>query len=99
MFWERFCLLCSQSGKSPNRIAADADLFSTGMVTKYIKGATPNGEILSKVADYFGVSVDYLLGRSDSPVLIASWDDLYNSSDKMSDAQLDSLVRKIHDLL
>ena len=27
------------------------------------RGTIPNGEILSKIADYFNVSVDYLLGR------------------------------------
>ncbi len=29
----------------------------------------PNQEILQKIADYFKVSVDYLLGRSDDPKL------------------------------
>lgn len=27
----------------------------------------PNGESLKKVADYFNVSTDYLLGRTDNP--------------------------------
>lgn len=29
--------------------------------------STPNPEMLSKIATYFGVSVDYLLGRTASP--------------------------------
>jgi len=28
---------------------------------------TPNGETLQKIANYFGVSVDYLLGKTDEP--------------------------------
>ena len=30
-------------------------------------GAIPNGEILLKIADYFNVSIDYLMGRTDNP--------------------------------
>lgn len=63
MFWERYSYLCNKVGMSPNKVAADANLFSTGMITKYKNGASPSGDILMKVADYFNVSVDYLLGR------------------------------------
>ena len=31
------------------------------------KTKTPNGDRLSKVADYFGVTTDYLLGRTETP--------------------------------
>ena len=31
------------------------------------KGNTPNAETVSKLADYFDVSVDYLLGKTDDP--------------------------------
>ncbi|WP_239255371.1 helix-turn-helix domain-containing protein [Listeria ilorinensis] len=31
------------------------------------KKKTPNGESLQKVADFFNVSTDYLLGRTDNP--------------------------------
>lgn len=31
------------------------------------KRKTPNGDSLKKVADYFNVSVDYLLGREEKP--------------------------------
>ncbi|MGX6979083.1 helix-turn-helix domain-containing protein [Vagococcus elongatus] len=33
------------------------------------KKKVPNGESLNKVADYFNVSTDYLLGRTDNPAL------------------------------
>jgi transcriptional regulator with XRE-family HTH domain len=32
-------------------------------ITGYVKGRVPKGETLDKLADMFGVSVDYLLGR------------------------------------
>lgn len=37
--------------------------LSNGSVSKWAK-STPNSKYLEKVADYFDVSVDYLLGRS-----------------------------------
>ncbi|RXV42213.1 transcriptional regulator [Enterococcus faecalis] len=40
--------------------------LSNGMVSKWSK-SKPNSEPLSKVADYFDVSTDYLLGRTDLP--------------------------------
>ena len=36
--------------------------FSNGYFSKW-KNVSPNSEGLAKVSDYFGVSVDYLLGR------------------------------------
>lgn len=36
--------------------------FGNGTISKW-DNATPSGDRLSKVADYFGISVDFLLGR------------------------------------
>lgn len=45
--------------------ALEAELgFGNGTIVKWDK-ASPNSEKLTKVADYFHVSVDYLLGRED----------------------------------
>jgi len=40
--------------------------FSHGSISKWDK-QSPSSERLQKVADYFDVSTDYLLGRSDIP--------------------------------
>lgn len=41
-------------------------LISNGMVTQWKKGLTsPSKKTLKKLADYFNVSVDYLLGRDE----------------------------------
>ena len=37
-------------------------------IGKYETGTQPSTEIISRLADFFDVSVDYLLGRSDNPV-------------------------------
>lgn len=43
--------------------------LSNSTVTKWKKtGATPSGETIAKIASYFGVSVDYLLGTKNDPV-------------------------------
>ena len=39
--------------------------FGNGTIRKW-DNATPSGDKLAKVADYFNVSVDYLLGREDT---------------------------------
>ena len=36
-------------------------------VSKWENGSYPEGDLLPKLADYFDVSVDYLLGRTDNP--------------------------------
>lgn len=42
--------------------------YSNGYLAKW-KTNTPNADELPRLADYFGVSVDYLLGREDKPSL------------------------------
>lgn len=62
MFYDNFKLLCDQRGVSPKRAVMEIGL-SNSIATKWKNtGATPNGETLKKIADYFGVSVAYLLG-------------------------------------
>ena len=40
--------------------------FSNGSLRKW-DTSTPSGDKIEKVADYFNVSTDYLLGRTDNP--------------------------------
>lgn len=62
MFYDVYKTLCEQRGISLSRAAAEIGL-SNATVTKWKKtGAAPTGETLTRVAAYFGVSVDRLLG-------------------------------------
>lgn len=48
---------------------------SLGYSTNYfytLKTKTPNAERLQEIADYFNVSTDYLLGRTDNPAIAGS---------------------------
>ena len=63
MFWERFYSLCLRNGKKPNPVGKEIGL-SSGIISKWKNGGIPNGETLMKLARYFNVSTDYLLGLS-----------------------------------
>lgn len=62
MFWENYVDLCSRKGLSPNAVAAELGK-SSGSVTAWKNGTVPRETTLKKIADYFDVSVDFLIGR------------------------------------
>ena len=62
MFWETFVNLCNEHDIKPNPVAKALGIPS-GSVTDWKKGKTPRSTTLQKIADYFGVTVDYLLGN------------------------------------
>ena len=69
MFWDRLYHLCTKNNFKPNTVAKAIGL-STATATKWKNGSVPNGEALSKIADYLDCSVDYLLGRTDTPQVV-----------------------------
>ena len=69
MFWERFVQECSNVGKKPNPVAKELGI-SSGAVTSWKNGRVPNTKALNLLSEYFGVSVDYLLGRTDKPDIV-----------------------------
>ncbi len=68
MFWKNFLKLCSSKEKSPNKIAKEIGI-SSGAITNWKNGATPQDSTLQKIADYFGVTVDALLADSPEPAI------------------------------
>lgn len=79
MFFDLFEKLCKDKEISPTRASAEIG-FSKGSVSywrrKYKEGvdAKPDVYTAQKIADYFDVSVDYLLGRTDDPTNYESGD-------------------------
>lgn len=71
MFYERYASLCANRGVSPSKVAIECG-FNKGSVSvwkkKYQNGidVRPSSEILIKIANYFSVSVDFLLDKTDS---------------------------------
>ena len=73
MFFDIFEALCKEKGISPTKASEEIG-FSRGSVSywrkqrKEGKEAKPDPYTAEKIADYFGVSIDYLLGRTSDPV-------------------------------
>ena len=74
---ERLDALCADKGISKRTLEKEAGL-SIGSTSKW-KTNNPNQSSLQKVANYFGVSVDYLTGNSD---------------EQISEAMIQNLIRR-----
>lgn len=69
MFYDVYVSLCSRTGKKPSVVAAELGIPKSNVTNWKKNGYTPRGEALQRIADYFGVSTDVLLGQeSDKPV-------------------------------
>lgn len=63
-FWERYYELCLENNTKPNPVAAQLGI-STATVTRWKNGSYPTAKYLQKLATFFNVSTDYLLGKTD----------------------------------
>ncbi len=63
MFFDRFKALCDERGISVYRACTDIGL-NRSAVAKWKSGGKPNSSTAARLADYFGVTTDYLLGQS-----------------------------------
>lgn len=98
MFWERFYDLCTQKGVKPNPVAKELNI-SSGIISKWkTDGTLPNGENLAKIADYFDVSTDYLLGRTDSPTLAHKKSELVELFDQLTPEDQQKLLTLFYSL-
>ncbi len=72
MFYDRFEALCKAKGVSCKKAVIDSGL-SNSLATKWKKtGATPSVETLMKIAAYFGITVEDLLGNEKMPAPIGN---------------------------
>lgn len=90
MFFDVYEKLCKERGLTPTGASA-AIGFSKGSVSywrkKYKEGidAGPDAHTAELIADFFGVSVDYLLGRTDDPTVPGAGD---NARAKVTDEDI-----------
>ena len=63
-FFERYAALCDEKNMPVNGAAKEIGLPSSS-ATNWKQGRTPRLDKVEKVAEYFGVSTDYLLGYTD----------------------------------
>ena len=64
MFYDIFVSLCREKGIKPTPLAHKLGINAASVSYWKRSGSTPKQEILNKIADYFGVSVDFLLGKT-----------------------------------
>lgn len=65
MFWERFKALCDDNNISPTTVANR--LTNSSSNATVWKTKLPRTDYLIAIANFFNVSVDYLLGRTEIP--------------------------------
>ena len=63
MFWEIYVKLCQQNGESPNAVAKKLSITSGTVSGWKLGNRQPQNATLKKIAGYFNVSTDYLLGK------------------------------------
>lgn len=66
MFFDVYCELCKEKGVSPTRAALETGISRSTVSQWKNRGSSPKAEQLPKLAAYFGVSVDYLLGNEET---------------------------------
>lgn len=67
VFYDLYLELCKERNVSPTRAAIEMGISKATPTTWKKRGLTPQGETLNKIAAYFGVSTDYLLGNVSEP--------------------------------
>lgn len=80
--------LVEERGISKNKMLTDLKLSRSSLIDWQARGTIPSGDTLTKIANYFDVSVDYLLGnigKKEKPADLTSDEldkeliDLYNA--------------------
>lgn len=98
--YNRIKKLCYENGITISRLESDLG-FSSSSIKKWERISSPSINKITKVANYFNVSVDYLLGRTDieSPISDFIADDdiisLQRARQKMSQNDKDKMMQML----
>lgn len=108
-FYEKYVQLCNQVDKSPSAVAIELKLGKPS-VSRWKTGSKPRDSSILKVANYFGVSPEWLKGETDDPsagikkdpipkdeAVRTAKQKLLDSVDGMSDEQLEKLLGLIEE--
>ncbi|WP_367378136.1 helix-turn-helix domain-containing protein [Enterococcus gilvus] len=87
--YEKIKELTKQNGISVRELEKRLG-FSNGYFSKW-KTVSPNSEGLAKVSDYFGVSIDYLLGREKKNTLAEKYGVFAFDGDPVTDEEVEFL--------
>lgn len=108
-FYEKYLELCAKAGKSPSCVALEISLSKT-TVNRWKNGGGVTDATALKVANYFGVSPEWLKGETEDPsagikkdpipkdgAVSSAKQKLLDSVDGMSDEQLEKLLGLIEE--
>lgn len=73
MFWDNFVNQCEKMEKSPTVVVEELG-FKRSAVTSWKNGALPQVKNRKKIADYFGITVEELMGTKKEPAGIGGLD-------------------------
>ena len=94
MFFNRFQALCDERNISVYRACTDIGL-NRSAVAKWKAGGKPNGNTAGKLAEYLGVTTDYLLTGQAEPKLRVTDDDikfaLFGGDGEITDAMFEEV--------
>ncbi len=85
MFYDRYAVLCKEKGISPSKAATEMGINKATVSVWKTKGTSPQIVQLEKIADYFDVSTDYLLGKTSQKN--------HSADDEVKDKELIVLAR------
>ena len=88
-FWNNYQYLCTKNGLSVYDVARKCGVKSSASVSYWKQGSVPKPEVLSKVAQFFAVSINDLTGTD-----IAAAEILASSSN--SDDPIYSAILKLN---
>lgn len=73
MFWDNFVNQCEKIEKSPTVVVEELG-FKRSAVTSWKNGALPQVKNRKKIADYFGITVEELMGTKKEPAEMGGLD-------------------------
>ena len=95
MFYDIFKDLCNENNETPNSVCLKLG-FSAATAPYWKKSQRPpKREGLEKIAEYFGVSVDYLLGKEQKKTapVETNRSELFAILARLTDAEIDDLLQ------
>ena len=97
-FFETLENLCAENNTNVTAVLKTLG-YSTSKGTAWRNGSIPTGDILLKIAQYFGVSVDYLLGYTPENEENPRLKKLIEFASRLTDEQLDGFIESYSKLL
>lgn len=96
MFYEHFCHICKEKGIKPTKVVTDLHL-SSGNMTNWKRGRVPKTDVAIRIAEYLGVTVDYLLENDSNSNTPITEEDikfaLFNGAENITDEMYEEVKR------